>query len=102
MAHCRGDAGKIQFALQQPCQWRTVEQRYRHLLADTEHAVAEETACLAQHARPVAAVHLIGMKAAPHGAQPPHRLAKMQGAACEADGIDRARRGADDHRERIA
>gem|GEM_PF-4783988 len=102
LAEGRGDAGKIQFTLEQPGQWRTVEQRNRHLLADTEHAVAEEAAGLAQHAGPVAAVHLIGMKTAPNAAQPPHRLAKMQGAAGEADRIDRARRGADDHRKRIA
>ncbi|MNE81569.1 hypothetical protein D3C80_1782310 [compost metagenome] len=43
----------------------------------------------------------MGMKALPDPGQAAHRLAKMQGPARQADRVDGAGRGADDHRKGI-
>ncbi|MDT4867630.1 hypothetical protein FQZ97_1025520 [compost metagenome] len=101
LAHRSGDPGKIQLTLEQLAQRRTVEQRHRHFAAQAQQAVTDKATGLAQHPRPVATVHLMGMKALPDPGQAAHRLAKMQGPARQADRVDGAGRGADDHRKGI-
>ena len=96
-----GDAGQVQFFLEQFAQRRTVEQRHRHLSTETEQAVADEAAGLMDHARPVAAQHAVAAKALPELGQAFDGGAKVRGATGQADRIDRPGRGADDHRKRI-
>ena len=95
------NAGKIQLTAEQLAQWRAVQQRHRHITAQPQQAVTDEAPGLTQHARPVTAVHLMGMKALPDRRQTADRLAEMQRPAGQAHGIDGPGRGADDHRKRI-
>ncbi|MCY1441402.1 hypothetical protein D9M71_577160 [compost metagenome] len=96
-----GNPGEIHLALQQMAQRTAVEQSHRLTLAQTEQAMSDETKRLADHSGPVGTVHLAGAKALPDPGQALDRLAETQGAAGQPDGIDGARRGTDDHRERV-
>ncbi|MNS37472.1 hypothetical protein D3C72_696880 [compost metagenome] len=97
-----GDATHMQLVVEQIPQRRTVEQRHRNLGTDAEQTVADKAAGLADHPGPVAAQHQMTAKALPECRQAFDGVTKVHRPAGEADGVDRARRGADDHRKRIA
>lgn len=102
LAHRRMNPGKIQLTCQQLMQRPVVQQRHRHPPPQAEQAMAEEARGLAGHARPVAAIDMFGAESLPDRGQALDRLAELQGAASQANGVDGAGGGTDDDRERIA
>ena len=101
MTHGSRDTGEVQLALQQLTQRRTVEQGHRNIAPQAKQAVANEARRLPQHARPVAAVHHMGVKALPDRGQAPHGFAELQRPTGQANGIDRPGRGPNYHRKGI-
>ena len=63
--------------------------------------MSDEASGLTQHAWPVTAVHLMGVKTLPDRREPPDGLTEVQRPTGQTDGIDGAGRSADDDRKRI-
>ncbi|MNC38169.1 hypothetical protein D3C75_867610 [compost metagenome] len=97
-----GDAAHMQLVVEQIPQRRTVEQRHRNLGTDAEQTMADKASGLANDPGPVTAQYQRAAKALPEGRQALDGMTKVHCPAGEADRIDRACRGADDHRKRIA
>ena len=61
----RLNAREIQLTAEQLAQWRAIQQCNWYITAQPQQTVTHKARGLTQHARPIAAVHLMGMKTLP-------------------------------------
>ncbi|MNF90911.1 hypothetical protein D3C84_734970 [compost metagenome] len=95
------DARGMELGLEQFAQRRTVDQRHRQLVPQAQQAMNDETPGLGNNAPPVAAHDLMAAHRLPERRQPLDGGLEVHRPARQADRVDRPRRGADDHRERV-